>query len=801
MTRNGIELRMGFDADTSLPPTSPTKTLLGPSLSWKGKAREKSLYSEEEETLAEAEADKFRIRKLFLSWKTNAEKKLEERQRYEEAVERGDKYRLSGKRRRSSVSSSSTPAGSGNGLSLSSYLNGVSTTNGKQRHRPNDSGTLYANESMDVSLRSPVKKRRRYPRKSNGLSSSVNGLVLIAARTDDELAKRLKENQASHRLRWAPNTFLEVWRKHLRERGGKVAESVTALLESSSISTSSSPSSTLRLAPLGATYTLWLSMNPTADATAIWVQTKFGVEDSGWWHSLSSDAGATEAVFEIPLASVPASHSNPLTSPTPHSPGTIILETTPLGDDLDELERKYTILDDCARLRDILDEVKHRLEAQSEQDPLFFVPSLVMIHWADEGPSAAEHGLEKTEDVPKDLLEMVTRAVSSEYLSSYSVLSLNSKTRAEELDDKFRQALANLDGRMPQAEQKVGDLDVHGRLVEVIPGPALDGKRYTSQYNCASPSAKAYGHYGYLNYTLYAQLLQTVVEMVHRIKGLVGQLVMKPSSKAKSVTEVLLKNPSFPEFPASEIDDPDSLYETTLEWLGRIEDERRSPTSHAELLESMVFDLQSHRRMNKPFPTKILIEQLWELGRLDAEAALDIAHESPSLTLNLVPTASSSQPTYLLPTTLISSSLESFEDTVKQYQVTLSRSLNKYLSFAISRNKRRSFGSDVDGETESNTSSKRLRLSAGSISAPISAPSSVPASASTSVIDIDQNDDASIISVSRSGSQSPTTPTQAEVNGIGPRGDVTEEPEESTKVITAAMLKALTKNMKEKYRY
>jgi len=70
------------------------------------------------------------------------------------------------------------------------------------------------------------------------------------------------------------------------------------------------------------------------------------------------------------------------------APGLIIFECTPFEDLDDELEKKYRILDDCARLREILvalPEGRH------------FLPSLLLILWSEREPSA--HG--------SDLQEMV----------------------------------------------------------------------------------------------------------------------------------------------------------------------------------------------------------------------------------------------------------------------------------------------------------------------------------------------------------------------------------------------------------
>ena len=59
------------------------------------------------------------------------------------------------------------------------------------------------------------------------------------------------------------------------------------------------------------------------------------------------------------------------------TPGLIIFECTPFEDLDDEIEKKYRILDDCTRLREVLltlPEGRH------------FTPSLLVIIWSEQQP-------------------------------------------------------------------------------------------------------------------------------------------------------------------------------------------------------------------------------------------------------------------------------------------------------------------------------------------------------------------------------------------------------------------------------
>lgn len=137
-------------------------------------------------------------------------------------------------------------------------------------------------------------------------------------------------------------------------------------------------------------YCLWLSLNPENDGTAIWVEKKFDMPGSGAWVS--------ERVFSIPLAAGAASRS----------PGLVVFECTPLHGVDDEIEkcvlflskpkknreidviycRKYRVLDDCARLREVI---------ETFPEDRHFIPSVLFILWNEDD----------SETLPDDLRRMV----------------------------------------------------------------------------------------------------------------------------------------------------------------------------------------------------------------------------------------------------------------------------------------------------------------------------------------------------------------------------------------------------------
>ncbi|KAH9938812.1 uncharacterized protein BXZ73DRAFT_89187 [Epithele typhae] len=216
----------------------------------------------------------------------------------------------------------------------------------------------------------PIEARRHKRRKSN---------QFVQPLTDAELAKRLQKNYAENEKRWAHGSFRETIVDTLKSRlsaGVELAE-----------------------------WTVWLAINAENDNTAIWLQTKFDVPDSGSWMS--------EHVFTIPAFTKMDSAG---------SPGLIVFERTPLEDVDDVIERKYRVLDDCARLRDIL-------ATLPPKDDRRYVPCLMVIGWSDKVDG------EQTKDFVDMTHELVRDGVLR-YISYFDV-----SATAKEVDYKFAEAM------------------------------------------------------------------------------------------------------------------------------------------------------------------------------------------------------------------------------------------------------------------------------------------------------------------------------------------------------------------------
>ena len=176
-------------------------------------------------------------------------------------------------------------------------------------------------------------------------------------------------------------------------------------------------------------------MNPESDGTAIWLEKKFDVPASGQWDS--------ELIFSIPLASSELSEG---------WPGLLVFECTSLEGMTDEIERfvhpsyrkspptnvlcrKYRVLDDCSRLRDIIDALPAKRH---------FIPFLLTISWIDL----------HIDNVVADFTMMVSKLVKDGILAGHQDFAITSEMK-------------DLDGKLDQTLQ-LSALDLEGKLVQVL---------------------------------------------------------------------------------------------------------------------------------------------------------------------------------------------------------------------------------------------------------------------------------------------------------------------------------------------
>ncbi|CAL1701855.1 unnamed protein product [Somion occarium] len=197
---------------------------------------------------------------------------------------------------------------------------------------------------------------------------------------DELLAQRLQETQEEHQKRWAQGSFLHAIRSHV-----------------ANVSPDSQVLSGMDI---------WLALNTGNDSTAIWLEQKFAVPISGRFLS--------ENVFSIPV--VPNSLS------TSSSPVLIVFERTPASDVDDPLERKYRVIDDCARLRDVMQGLHN--------SDMRFRPTLLIIQWSD--------GVDS--DEASDFTEMELRNES--ILEGFHTFSISAEDK--DLDERLQKTLARV---------------------------------------------------------------------------------------------------------------------------------------------------------------------------------------------------------------------------------------------------------------------------------------------------------------------------------------------------------------------
>ncbi|KAF7326366.1 Nuclear export factor [Mycena venus] len=413
--------------------------------------------------------------------------------------------------------------------------NGKKAENGSKRMRLVGNGEDGDMEILDVSAakRRTSLRRRKYE----------------APRTDEDLAKRFQENKEEHARRWAQGSFLQV---------------VRTLLKSKSKSTKS---------PSSALWRIWLSLNPESDATAIWLECKFDVPGSGGqWE--------TETVFSIPVMSKPPPH-NP-DSAAEGYPGVIVFECTPLAGVKDELERKYRILDDCSRLRDIIKALPEKRH---------FVPSLLLFVWAaDEPVSPAD-----VVPLPGDFLDMVNKMVADSVIASFRAFCVTATTT--DLDRKFGEAVNLL------------QLDVEGRLVQSLTLRDIF-KLFDSVFNSfISEWTESCASSGHFDWTLYCRVIDAAIAILNKTAFLSMSLVGVESDE-----HVL---PAFrPDW--NGVRDSESNFDAVGSWLAH-------PQLDTLAAGIVAADLQSHREIGRDFPTSAFVDHLRGLALYQAETGLNKA--------------------------------------------------------------------------------------------------------------------------------------------------------------------------------
>ncbi|KAG1782198.1 SAC3/GANP/Nin1/mts3/eIF-3 p25 family-domain-containing protein [Suillus placidus] len=487
---------------------------------------------------------------------------------------------------------------------------------------------------------SPVRKRLR-----NRLSSEYR-----PPPSDEELVKRFEKNREENERRWARGSFLHALQHHLKATSRTIPESWSA----------------------------WLSLNQDNDGTAIWLELKFDVPDSGSW----KDAN----VFQIPV--VPQPHNNKALYP-----GIIIFERTPVGEVEDPLERKYRMLDDCSRLRDII---------ESLPPDRHFIPSLLTISW-----SGGEL------DSSSDFNDMIAAILHDEISSSHVDLSLTST--ASDLDSRFQSALLSV------------KVDTEGKLVRWMSVPDLFSQWKPIWQTFTSQRLEQCTVNGEFDWGFLGRFLELCIELLNTISSAALQLM------GGSIFGDILPNLKLQHFR-----DSDSMFDAIFQWLDNTS--LQDPGRH------LADDLRSHQVLDREFPSMTFVQYIYDVAQ-----ELSIQRFSPKAT----------NPTLIRKTRLDAATLK-----ISTEQGSYSDELNAHRSAKLRQTCKRT--ASINGSSSrSSTPAKRRRLSASDESSEDGSPS---------------------LSIA---SPAYTSPSFSATTSL--------PPEDKSTVVTSAMLRALTRDIRTKF--
>lgn len=297
--------------------------------------------------------------------------------------------------------------------------------------------------------------------------------------TDEDVARRLRENREEHESRWTQGSFLASVRAvvHRKAQGDP---------------------------PF---WNLWLSMNPDVDGTAIWVQRKFSVPESGEWLSENS--------FQIPIS------SQEDTTQPPSAPSLLVFECSPIADIGDDVERKYRAVDDYGRLRQV---VKSFPKARR------YSTSVVFIIWAEE----------EQKGLYKDLFEMIEDLMRDQLFADYRPMIIGSETK--DLDGKFSEILDGM------------SLDVTARHSTWCKPDDLLAPFLQRWKNLSQDWAERCFINGEFDYELFGQAVHKLIDLMTSIFKHLAGLTNRPS--------LSLEIPAF-----GHAKESDALYEQTTTWL------------------------------------------------------------------------------------------------------------------------------------------------------------------------------------------------------------------------------------------
>ncbi|EJD00557.1 uncharacterized protein FOMMEDRAFT_112104 [Fomitiporia mediterranea MF3/22] len=275
-------------------------------------------------------------------------------------------------------------------------------------------------------------------------------------RTDEELAEKLMQNRQKYERRWARGLFTKAIQDDVRSRVREIP----------------------------ASWATWLCMNPDNDKTAIWLEQKFDVPKSGNWVS--------EAVFAISASETPEKEV---------FPGLIVFECTPLEGAGDDIERKYRVLDDCSRLRDVvstLPEDRH------------YTPSILFINWDSSSGN----------EVDPEISHMIAKYIEDGILRDSVTVIMSS--------DDTNETFANCLSRV--------DVDLRGDLVEKLNLSDLFEWLSPPWSEAASIWVDACSANETFDWRMFTYVVEHFVESLNALLGLVSSLWRNASPRVSPLS-------------------------------------------------------------------------------------------------------------------------------------------------------------------------------------------------------------------------------------------------------------------------
>ncbi|KAG1748132.1 SAC3/GANP/Nin1/mts3/eIF-3 p25 family-domain-containing protein [Suillus lakei] len=487
---------------------------------------------------------------------------------------------------------------------------------------------------------SPVRKRLR-----NRLSSEYR-----PPPSDEELVKRFEKNREENERRWARGSFLHALQQHLKATSCTIPESWSA----------------------------WLSLNQDNDGTAIWLELKFDVPGSGSWKDVN--------IFQIPVV------------PQPHNsrtlyPGIIIFERTPVGEVEDPLERKYRMLDDCSRLRDII---------ESLPPDRHFIPSLLTISWSGGEP-----------DSSADFNDMIAAILHDEISSSHVDLSLAST--ASNLDSKFQSALQSL------------KVDTEGKLVRWMSVPDLFRQWKPIWQTFASQRLEQCTFNGEFDWGFLGRFLELCIELLDTISSAALQLM-----SGSIFGDVL------PNLKLQHVRDSDSTFDVVLQWLDN--------PSLQDAGRHLADDLRSHQVLDREFPSRTFVQNIYDVAQELSTQRFSPKNANPIL--------------------IRKTRLDAATSKISTQQSSYSDELNALRSAKLRQSSKRTASVNASS-SRSSTPAKRRRLSVSDESSEGGSPP---------------------LSITSPAYTSPSISTTTSL-----------PPEDKSTVVTSAMLRALTRDIRTKF--